>query len=113
MVSGTPDLVLLRENEIQIWDFKTGKYGEKKSKPYWLQLYSYVWAYAQKMNISENLSITVSLAFVDEKKMVDKNPSLKEVEDFLFKTWSLLDDPDRINDEHCFMCEFQSICSKQ
>ncbi|MCR9203087.1 MAG: UvrD-helicase domain-containing protein [Halobacteriovoraceae bacterium] len=113
MVSGTPDLVLTNKNEIQIWDFKTGKYGEKKSEPYWLQLYSYIWAYAQKMGYPENLSITVSLAFVDEKKLVDKNPSLSDVETSLFNTWSLLDDPDRINTDHCFMCEYQSICSKQ
>lgn len=113
MVSGTPDLVLLGKNEIQIWDFKTGKYGEKKSQSYWLQLYTYVWAYAQKLEWPENLSITVALAFVDEKKLVDKKPTLKEVKGILFETWSLLDNPDQINKDHCSMCEFQSICSSQ
>lgn len=113
MVSGTPDLVLIKDSSLQVWDFKTGKYGEKKARPYWLQLYAYAWAYAQKLDSPDSLSISVTLAFVDEKKLIDKKPSLNEVKDFLFETWSLLENPDQVNTEHCFMCEFQNICSKE
>lgn len=110
MLSGTPDLVLLRENEILIWDFKTGSFSEEKSRPYWLQLYAYAHAYIQKLKSLKEPSIKLVLAFVDDRNLVEQIPSKSEVRDRLFEVWKLLEFPDQLNLKHCRFCEFQNIC---
>ena len=111
MISGTPDLVVIDENELRIWDFKTGGYSESKVTPYWIQLYCYAYAYFKRTTANETFGIKLTLAFLDEKKLVERTVNLDEITRLLFDTWMSLKDPDIINRKHCFICEYNNICS--
>ena len=111
MISGTPDLVVIDENELRIWDFKTGGYSESKVTPYWIQLYCYAYAYFKRTTANETLGVKLTLAFLEEKKLVERTVNFDEITRLLFDTWMSLKDPDIINRKHCFICEYNNICS--
>ena len=113
MVSGTPDLVFInQEDSVVVWDFKTGKRDELNEANYWLQLYCYGYAYAQKMQLSEAARVEIALIYLDEKCPITKSFSVKEITQLLFQEWRKTESLNQVNTRHCCRCEYQTICKK-
>ena len=108
MISGTPDFYIKGDNVLEIWDFKTGRISEEKMMPYWFQLYCY--AQALYSGSQEQLKIKLILSFVDEKKNLEKEYSISEIEDLLFEQWKKIEQPDQINKDHCQYCLYEKLC---
>jgi CRISPR/Cas system-associated exonuclease Cas4 (RecB family) len=111
MISGTPDLIIqprVRKgsSSIEIWDYKTGRYNEKKSLPYWFQLY----CYGLSQSGEESQSVKLVLAFIDEQKEYSQTLTVSELKSRIFTVWDKLSKPDEINREHCASCEFGGLC---
>lgn len=119
MISGTPDLVLInKEEEFAIWDFKTGKRHPENEESYWFQVYSYGHAFFEllsrgRTNPAElkNKPMSFVLAYVDQRKIVVEKKTHEEVRHLLFSTLKKLAHLSQINEEHCSRCSFSSICS--
>ncbi|MEC7278101.1 MAG: PD-(D/E)XK nuclease family protein, partial [Bdellovibrionota bacterium] len=109
MISGIPDLVIYSKEGVvtEIWDFKTGRYNEEKSKPYWLQLEAYGYGLTHSGFKNE---VKLVLAFIDEKELVVRNLDRNDLEESLFETWQQLSNLERINQEHCKHCEYSQLC---
>lgn len=115
MVSGTPDLVFIKQNggkEIIVWDFKTGKRNPAEEDSYWFQLMSYAYAYANISHLSLNEKIELSLLYVDQKEVVTKTHTLNEITQTLFSYWKKTEFLNQVNSAHCLNCEYSSICRK-
>ena len=113
MISGTPDIVFLnKEDSLIVWDFKTGKRDEQKESHYWLQLFCYAYAYSQKMHLSQEREVEVALVYLDEKNLVSRKYSVKEITQLLFFEWSKTESLNQVNYSHCSNCEYNKICQK-
>lgn len=114
MISGTPDLVFESTDEIIVWDFKTGKINSEEEstveKAYWFQLMCYAYAYANLKHFTPEKIVPLSLAYLDEKKIVTRKISLSEITRILFEKWSMLESLDQTNEKHCKDCEYSSVC---
>ncbi|MBL7663721.1 MAG: UvrD-helicase domain-containing protein [Bacteriovoracaceae bacterium] len=110
MVSGTPDLVLISDNDCQIWDFKTGKPNEEKSLSYWFQLKAYAYATAAQKLVDKNARIKLVLCYVDEQQLFEVNMDYPTLERELYQIWKKVSSPDEKNPLYCSSCEFQNIC---
>lgn len=108
MISGTPDLIVDNNDQLEVWDFKTGRSAGKDLSSYWLQLNSYAQALLQGR--SESFKVRLVLAFIDEKKIIEEKVSIGEVKAKTYSYWKLLSCPDEINTKHCKQCEFDKIC---
>lgn len=108
MISGTPDLIVENDSQLEIWDFKTGRSQGKDLSSYWLQLNTY--AQALLHGKSEDLKVRLVLAFVDEKKILEEVTTIEEVKSKTYSFWKLLATPDQININHCKQCDFDKIC---
>jgi ATP-dependent exoDNAse (exonuclease V) beta subunit len=114
MVSGIPDLVMLPNDDDQafeIWDYKTGKYSESKTKPYLFQLMAYAYAMYKLKGFSATRPCRLVLCFVDEQKIVEKNVFLEDVNNYLTKSLGKVSKPDIRNEEFCEYCDYKIICS--
>lgn len=115
MVSGIPDLVMIPDGDsraFEIWDYKTGKYSESKTKPYWFQLMAYAYAMYNLQGFSATKPCKLVLCFVDEQKIVEQNVFLEDVNKYLTKTLGKLATPDIRNEEYCEHCDYKIICKK-
>jgi ATP-dependent helicase/nuclease subunit A len=112
MISGTPDLVYLKENELAVWDFKTGSRDSSQEEHYWFQLICYGFAYANLKQFTPEKKITLSLVYVDEKSSINKELSLEEMTEYLFGKWSMTESLHQVNKQHCGHCEYSSLCHK-
>ncbi len=111
MISGIPDLIINDDQGevLEIWDFKTGRYQEKKCVPYWFQLKTYAFALLKETEKPEK-KVKLVLAFVDEKLIKDVSLTLAQIEDDLYKVWKDLENLDQINKDHCPTCEYKELC---
>lgn len=112
MISGTPDLIFSKENELSVWDFKTGSRDSSQEEHYWFQLICYGFAYANLKQITPEKKITHSLVYVDEKASYEKELNLKEMKEYLFGKWSMTESLHQVNKQHCGHCEYSSLCHK-
>ena len=113
MISGTPDLVFInKDEEIVVWDFKTGLRDIKGEDSYWFQLMSYAYAYANLAQFSPDKKIELSLLYLDQNEITTKNLSLNEITQILFSYWGKTESLDQVNSDHCSHCEYSSICRK-
>lgn len=110
MISGTPDLVFEAEDEIIVWDFKTGQRDEHSEEAYWFQLMCYGYAYANLKHFTPEKMIPLSLIYVDQQKLITKVLSLAEISQFLFENWAKTESLNQVNLSHCKQCEYSSIC---
>tara|TARA_R110002072_G_scaffold1989_5_gene16706 strand:- start:175083 stop:178502 length:3420 start_codon:yes stop_codon:yes gene_type:complete len=111
MISGTPDLVLLPKNKdqvLQIWDFKTGRYNEDKLAPYWFQLMCYAKAFEHE--IKDGRGIELIISFVDDQKNITKKLNLSDIDNELFMFWKKLGNLAEKNDQHCSHCPYGNLC---
>ena len=115
MISGIPDLVIRpkdQDNQIEIWDFKTGAFSEDKLNPYWFQLYSYAYAEYLRAEVDQTREIKLVLCFIDEEKLVEKTIHLQDVEKYLSKAMENLDCFELENLNYCKWCPYEIICQK-
>ncbi len=110
MISGTPDLIFTDENNVIVWDFKTGLQDESSEENYWFQLMCYGYAYAKLKHFGPEKMIPLSLVYIDEMKVVTKTMSFHEMNDILFENWSKTEFLNQVNTQHCQKCEYSSIC---
>lgn len=114
MITGIPDLLILSDENrsAQVWDFKTGRRSENKEIKYWQQLEAYAYGLWQLGSVAENQTITLQLAYVDEKTLVPREVSYTEVKDSLFAQWKILTHLNDVNLDHCPNCPYKGICPK-
>ncbi len=110
IISGIPDLVLLHDQEAQVWDFKTGNPDESKNTSYWFQLKAYALAMYQLKRVSMDKPIKLVLCYVDKRENYEKIISYQQIKDELYQIWSTVERPDLKNLEHCSSCSFQKLC---
>ncbi|MBC7539269.1 MAG: UvrD-helicase domain-containing protein [Bacteriovorax sp.] len=113
MISGTPDLVFIdKDEEIVVWDFKTGIRNPEGEASYWFQLMSYAYAYANLAQFTPDKKIELSLLYLDQSEVATKNISLNEITQILFSNWRKTESLNQVNPDHCPHCEYSSICRK-
>jgi ATP-dependent exoDNAse (exonuclease V) beta subunit len=113
MISGTPDLVFIERNqEVVVWDFKTGLRHPEDESSYWFQLMSYAFAYAKLAQFTPDKKVELSLLYLDQKEIVTKSLSLAELTQALFVFWKKTESLDQVNLKHCPSCQYSSICRK-
>jgi ATP-dependent helicase/nuclease subunit A len=113
MISGTPDLVFVdKDQEIVVWDFKTGIRNPEGEASYWFQLMSYAYAYAKLKQFTPDKKIELSLLYLDQAEVATKNLSLNEITQSLFAFWRKTESLNQVNPDHCSHCEYTSICRK-
>lgn len=112
MVSGTPDLFILAKDSshLHIIDFKTGRPGDVKEKPYWFQLTCYAKAVSSLYPSFENAKATIELWYVDSEQVKTKELDQAMIENELGSQWSKLTRPFSPSTEHCSHCGFGKIC---
>lgn len=111
MLTGIPDLIIEKKNqEFEIWDFKTGILGEDDSEQYFFQLQCYALAYAQVNNLDKNLMCTLKIMALDQEEEVVQKKSIKDCEAALFQTWLRLGDFSTKKINHCSICEYGNLC---
>ncbi len=108
MISGTPDFYITGKDSLEVWDFKTGRATEDKMAPYWFQLYCYAHALGEELDPQKKVKLVLS--FVDEKKNLEKELSIKEIRELLFEVWKKIEQPDQINKDHCQNCLYEKLC---
>ncbi len=110
MISGIPDLIIQKNNEYQIWDYKTGRRKENSEKHYWLQLNCYAYALYALAICEKGQKISLKLVYLDQKEVIEKHIGWEEVQKELFNSWSKLGEMSTVNLEHCGSCQFGNIC---
>jgi ATP-dependent helicase/nuclease subunit A len=110
MVTGTPDLIFENADSVIVWDFKTGLRDDKNEASYWFQLMSYGYAYANLKHFTPEKMISLSLVYIDQKKIITQEKSLKEITHLLFGNWSKTESLNQVNLNHCSSCEYSPIC---
>ncbi len=113
MISGTPDIVFDSDANIAVWDFKTGMRKEESEDHYWFQVMCYGYAYANLKHFSPEKKITLSLVYLDQKIIINKEFSSEELSTNLFSKWIKTESLYQVNHAHCFECEYSSICHKK
>lgn len=115
MISGIPDLILFprtSNDNAQVWDYKTGKRSESKEKPYVFQLMTYAYAIYEFYKYDKSKHINLVLCYVDDKNKVEQTVSYSDVEKYLDQFWSVINLPEKINEDSCEFCSFVNICHK-
>ena len=110
MISGTPDLIFENDDEIIVWDFKTGLRDDSNEESYWFQLMCYGYAYAHLKHFTPEKIVPLTLLYIDQKDSVTKLLSLGDISSFLFDKWSKTESLNQVNLKHCSHCEYAPIC---
>lgn len=110
MLTGIPDLYILKDGNVEIWDFKTGKSNPEKLLPYWFQLMAYGIALKNLKLWTPGGSITLKLMFVDEEKVLEKNYSYDELIEQMSESWLKLGQTNQVNLKHCRYCSYGNLC---
>ena len=113
MISGTPDLVFISpEEQIVVWDFKTGERNCDNEESYWFQLMSYAYAYANLKHFAQDKKVELSLLYLDQQEAVTRILSLYELGRVLFSYWRKTEFLNQVNSKHCSYCDYSTICQK-
>jgi ATP-dependent exoDNAse (exonuclease V) beta subunit len=110
MITAIPDLILVKNNQIEVWDFKTGLRNENNEESYWFQLACYAYGHGVLNNLDQEISFNLKLLYLDQKDIVSKTLKLKEINEYLFKTWKKIENLYQVNLNHCGFCEYKSMC---
>ena len=111
MMTGIPDLVV-HGTGCEIWDYKTGRRSETSELKYWQQLMMYAWGHWQTGLVSRDAAIVLRLCYVDGRELPSKVVELEEVREALFPIWSRLSALDKIDESHCPLCPYRTICPR-
>ena len=110
MISGTPDLIFEDDNEVIVWDFKTGSRDEANEESYWFQLMCYGYAYANLKHFTPEKNVPLTLLYVDQKQSVTRVLTLAQISALLFLKWTKTESLNQVNLEHCSHCDYSPIC---
>lgn len=112
MISGTPDLILKpkQNNQFKIIDYKTGKFSEDKTEPYWFQLKIYAFSLYVMEKTMIDQGISIELWFVDEQKCYTLEVNYQELREELFQFWRRVENLSEKNTQHCKHCSFGNLC---
>jgi superfamily I DNA/RNA helicase len=113
MVSGTPDLLLLRKGQrpcLEVWDFKTGRPGGDKEIPYWFQLEAYAMAALSLGMVERDTLIKLKLVYVDYSEIRSKETNITALSADLGAQWTKLAHLHQVNLDHCSKCSFGNLC---
>jgi ATP-dependent helicase/nuclease subunit A len=111
MMTGIPDLVV-HGTSCEIWDYKTGRRSATSELKYWQQLMMYAWGHWQTGLVSRDAAIVLRLCYVDGRELPSKVVNLEEVREALFPIWSRLSALDKIDETHCPLCPYRTICPR-
>lgn len=117
ILEGTIDLIRKNGDKIEIIDFKTGKYDEKKFFQYKRQLETYCYLLKNTYNLSQ---IETYLYYISDenKKMkveIHEGELLTTIQNFDTVVKNILNGnfPPREFDENCNACEFRWFCKSK
>ncbi|MCT4643264.1 MAG: UvrD-helicase domain-containing protein [Bacteriovoracaceae bacterium] len=112
MISGIPDLVCMpkKDNDLEIWDFKTGRVKNEDDSSYHFQLYCYAYAMYSLNLYPKQKDIKIVLCYIDDKKIVDKTISFEFVNNYLFDHMSRVNESIVENTNNCTYCPYLNIC---
>ena len=111
-ISGIPDIVLISDEceEVQIWDYKTGRRKESKESVYMTQLRYYCYGLLRLDDKRRNYKIFASLLYVDMQEVVDFSFEYDDLEQFLFAEFGKMNQLTQENRESCQFCAFKQLC---
>ena len=113
MISGTPDLILIKDQTVEVWDFKTGKRNSIKDSSYWFQLKCYAYACYEKFSLNKDQSIIMKLIFIDSQEVEQISLKYFELHRDLFSLWEKQNRPDLIEPLACSTCIYRELCQKK
>jgi ATP-dependent exoDNAse (exonuclease V) beta subunit len=111
MISGTPDLIIKSGQQVEIWDFKTGKPNQEKERPYWFQLMAYAKAAEQIYQLQASCKIILKLVYLDTQEIRTLELNLIEITSRLAVEWDKLSDLNQIEPTHCSSCPYDTLCN--
>lgn len=111
MLTGIPDLVAYGD-DLEIWDYKTGRPDENTKLKYWQQLMIYAWGHWESGLVSRASEVVLRLCYLDTQQLLTKKLSFKEVQTELFPIWRRLSELDKIDESHCPKCPYSSLCPR-
>lgn len=109
MISGTPDLVIKHDENMMIWDFKTGAKRED-NKHYWLQLKLYAMGLWELGSVEQNRPLELCLLYLDEREKVSRSINFKQTKEEVFSLWRSANSLHQVNRSHCASCAFGKLC---
>jgi ATP-dependent helicase/nuclease subunit A len=108
MITGIPDLII-KDKEVEIWDFKTGLCDEDDKRSYFFQLMTYAYGVKQVFGLTDD-SVRLKLIMLDQKEVIEKVVDLKTIEKQVFMLWQKLNKIDREPINHCSSCQYGNLC---
>lgn len=110
MISAIPDLYFVNNDQIEIWDFKSGARDEQKEVGYWFQLFAYAYGISMIDKINQDCIFNLKILYLDQKNIVSKSLKLIEIKEFLYSKWKNLENLSQVNINHCQKCEYNQMC---
>ena len=107
-ITGKADLLILGDDEMTIWDFKTGRKG---TRTYDIQLTCYAYGFAHQYKWDRDKPIQLALAYIDQKEIKRWETTPAECETILKEEWKKLSKLSLVNLEHCPICPYNSLCN--
>lgn len=107
IITGIPDLVFLFDNEICIWDFKTGTKNNDKQIEYVFQLKVYAYA----LYLKYSLKTQITICYLDDQVLESFYFDIETIRDDLYQVWGKMTSFNTVNKNHCFECQYNKICS--
>jgi ATP-dependent helicase/nuclease subunit A len=113
VILGTPDLYLVKDETLEVWDFKTGEIDEEDLRSYQQQLKWYAMAITQfEKNINYNTHIVLKILKLDMMEEAEWKTDLHSLESELSSWWSSFGKYHTKKLSHCSKCSYQVYCDK-
>lgn len=110
MITAIPDLIFFKDQEIEIWDFKTGAYQDYKNLSYNFQLKTYAYGISKIYNLSREYKYILKTVYVDQQLINEQVFNIEQIQQDLFLEWSKAESLTQVNIDHCKNCEYSSMC---
>lgn len=108
MINGIPDLVI-KGDQVQIWDFKSGHRDLSVEQSYQFQLCAYAAGLYDLGICSRDESINLVILYVDDRVRTEMSYTYDDVINYLYPYWTKLGNLS-VKEEACSHCEFVTIC---
>lgn len=108
IIVGTPDMYAIKDQDLYLWDFKTGLLDEEDKSTYLLQLYWYVLAISEKH--PEIQYAQVNILAIDNCELIQNKLSVSEVFKKIENWWDGYGKYYTKKISHCSKCSCQVYC---